>query len=148
MMPVHTDEPAVTDEGCGYAGEGKEMFCLAFVAAVEPTAAGEPGHGPLSALWQTGFRSRCAARVIIWTEVRVRSRHERTGPLVVTRLRHQHDQGSPLPDQLSSISVPGTVNFDAPSDDHKGDWQSSPLIPRMKRRIGLPEGGSGWGFPS
>ncbi|WP_234324935.1 hypothetical protein, partial [Streptomyces scabiei] len=28
----------------------------------------------LSALWLTGFRSRCAARVIIWTEVRVRSR--------------------------------------------------------------------------
>nr|WP_078579991.1 transposase [Streptomyces scabiei] len=28
----------------------------------------------VSALWLTGFRSRCAARVIIWTEVRVRSR--------------------------------------------------------------------------
>jgi hypothetical protein len=37
----------------------------------------------------------------------------------------------------------GTVNFDALSDDHKGDLQSSPLIPRMKGRIGLPEGGSG-----
>ncbi|WP_162688410.1 MULTISPECIES: hypothetical protein [unclassified Streptomyces] len=28
--------------GFGWAG----MFCLAFVSAVEPTAAGEPGHGP------------------------------------------------------------------------------------------------------
>ncbi|MGW4519375.1 hypothetical protein ACWEO4_47850, partial [Streptomyces sp. NPDC004393] len=26
----------------------------------------------VSALWQTGFRSRCAARVIFWTEVRMR----------------------------------------------------------------------------
>lgn len=47
-MPVDTDESAVTDEGCGYAGEGKEMFCLAFVAAVESAAAGEPGNGPLN----------------------------------------------------------------------------------------------------
>lgn len=38
----------MADEGCGYAGEGEEVFCLAFVAAVEPTAAGEPGHGPLN----------------------------------------------------------------------------------------------------
>ncbi len=42
-----TDESAVTDEGRGYAGEGKEVFSLAFVAAVESAAAGEPGHGPL-----------------------------------------------------------------------------------------------------
>jgi hypothetical protein len=47
-MPVHTDESAVTNEGCGYACEGEEMFCLAFVAAVKPAAAGEPGHGPLN----------------------------------------------------------------------------------------------------
>jgi hypothetical protein len=47
-MPVHTDESAVTDEGCGYAGEGKEMFCLAFIAAVESAAAGEPGNGPFN----------------------------------------------------------------------------------------------------
>lgn len=46
-MPVHTDESAVTDEGCGFPSEGKEMFRLAFVAAVEPAAASKPGHGPL-----------------------------------------------------------------------------------------------------
>ncbi len=40
------DESAVADEGCGYADEGEEVFGLALVAAVEPTAAGEPGHGP------------------------------------------------------------------------------------------------------
>ncbi|MER8091047.1 hypothetical protein ACIO6T_45270 [Streptomyces sp. NPDC087532] len=28
----------------------------------------------LSALWQTGSRSRCAARMAIWTELRVRPR--------------------------------------------------------------------------
>lgn len=33
---------------------------------------GRPTTRRLSALWQTGFRSRCAARVILWTEVRVR----------------------------------------------------------------------------
>lgn len=47
MLPVHTDESAVADEGHGYAGEGKEVFSLAFVAAVESAAAGEPGHGSL-----------------------------------------------------------------------------------------------------
>ena len=46
VLPVHTDKSAVADEGCGYAGEGEEVFCLAFVAAVESAAAGEPGHGP------------------------------------------------------------------------------------------------------
>ncbi|MGI3198698.1 hypothetical protein ACRJ4W_08920 [Streptomyces sp. GLT-R25] len=39
---------------------------------IEPALAG--GRRVLSALWLTGFRSRCAVRVIIWTEVRVRSR--------------------------------------------------------------------------
>lgn len=48
-MPVHTDESAVTDEGCGYADEGEEVFGLALVTAVEATAAGEPGHGSLDA---------------------------------------------------------------------------------------------------
>lgn len=36
----------MADEGCGYADEGEEVFGLALVTAVEPTAAGEPGHGP------------------------------------------------------------------------------------------------------
>lgn len=36
----------MADEGRGYADEGEEMFCLALVAAVEPAAADEPGHGP------------------------------------------------------------------------------------------------------
>lgn len=40
-------EAAVTDEGCGYADEGEKVVSFAFVAAVEPTAAGEPGHAPL-----------------------------------------------------------------------------------------------------
>jgi hypothetical protein len=46
-------------------------------------------EGGLSALWQPD--------------------HVRTGPLIVTRLRHQHDQGSPLLDQLSSISAPASI---------------------------------------
>lgn len=33
-------------EGCGDGGEGEEVFRLAFVAAVEASAAGQPGHGP------------------------------------------------------------------------------------------------------
>jgi hypothetical protein len=40
--------------GRGYADEGEEVLCLAFAAAVEPAAVGEPGHGPLnnpSARW-------------------------------------------------------------------------------------------------
>jgi len=36
----------VTDEDAGDGGEGKEVVRLAFVAAVEPAAASEPGHGP------------------------------------------------------------------------------------------------------
>lgn len=31
------------DEGCGYADEGEEVFGLAFVAAVQAAAAGQPG---------------------------------------------------------------------------------------------------------
>ncbi len=37
----------MTDEGCGYADKGEKVFCLVFVAAVEPSAAGKPRHGPL-----------------------------------------------------------------------------------------------------
>jgi hypothetical protein len=37
----------VADEGSGCADEAKEVFCPAFVAAVEPAAASKPGHGPL-----------------------------------------------------------------------------------------------------
>ncbi len=44
---VHTDESAVADEGCGYADAGEERFGLAFIAAVQTSAAGEPGHGSL-----------------------------------------------------------------------------------------------------
>jgi hypothetical protein len=32
------------DEGAGDAGEGEEVLGFAFVAAVESTASGEPGH--------------------------------------------------------------------------------------------------------
>lgn len=39
-------ESAVADEGAREAGEGEEVLSLAFVAAVESAAAGEPGHGP------------------------------------------------------------------------------------------------------
>lgn len=37
----------MADQGCDYADEGEEVFGLALVAAVETTAAGEPGHGSL-----------------------------------------------------------------------------------------------------
>jgi hypothetical protein len=63
-------------------------------------------------------------------------------------LRQVHLMHEEVFDELALKGFKGTVNFDAASDDHKGDLQSSPLIPRMKRRIGLPEAGSGWGFPS
>lgn len=33
-------------EGRGDGGEGEEVFRLALVAAVEASAAGQPGHGP------------------------------------------------------------------------------------------------------
>ena len=36
----------VADEGAGDAGEGEEVLCLAFVAAVASTAARQPGRGP------------------------------------------------------------------------------------------------------
>lgn len=35
---------AVADEGCGDADEGGEVFGLALVAAVQASAAGQPGH--------------------------------------------------------------------------------------------------------
>lgn len=34
-------------EGCGYGDEGEKVFGFAFVAAVEPAAASEPGHSAL-----------------------------------------------------------------------------------------------------
>ncbi len=37
----------MADEYGGYADEGQEVFGLAFVAAVQTSAAGQPGHGPL-----------------------------------------------------------------------------------------------------
>lgn len=37
-------QSAVADEGCGYAYEGEEVFGLAFVAAVQTSATGKPGH--------------------------------------------------------------------------------------------------------
>jgi hypothetical protein len=36
-------QSAVADEGCGYADESEEVFGLAFIAAVETAAAGQPG---------------------------------------------------------------------------------------------------------
>lgn len=36
----------MADEGCGYADEGEEVLGLASVAAVQTSAAGQPGHGP------------------------------------------------------------------------------------------------------
>jgi len=41
---VSVGESATADEGCGAVGESEEVFGLAFVAAVEPPASGEPGH--------------------------------------------------------------------------------------------------------
>lgn len=38
-------ESAVADQGAGDAGEGEEVVGLAFVAAVQTSASGEPGHG-------------------------------------------------------------------------------------------------------
>ncbi|GGQ97198.1 hypothetical protein GCM10010267_69160 [Streptomyces griseorubens] len=40
---VSLGESAMGDEGCGYADEGEEVFGLAFVAAVQTAAAGQPG---------------------------------------------------------------------------------------------------------
>jgi hypothetical protein len=36
------------DEDRGCADKGEEVLCLAFVSAVQASAAGEPRHGPLS----------------------------------------------------------------------------------------------------
>src|SRR5687768_7861526 len=84
------------------------------------------------------------------------SPQEPTEPGRLTRFfRHHYPPWKPRPSLLGPGALPvlinisgGTVNFDAVSDDHKGDLQSSPLIPRMKRRIDLPEGEPGWSFPS
>ena len=46
-LRIQAGESAVADEDCGYADEGEEVFGLALVAAVEPSAAGQPGHGSL-----------------------------------------------------------------------------------------------------
>ena len=43
---VSFGESAVADEGGGDGGEGCEVVGLAFVAAVEPAEASEPGHRP------------------------------------------------------------------------------------------------------
>jgi hypothetical protein len=41
-------QPMETDNTEGrYADEGEEVFGLALVATVEPSASGQPGHGPL-----------------------------------------------------------------------------------------------------
>ncbi|MFM9468532.1 IS110 family transposase, partial [Streptomyces scabiei] len=57
-----------------HAFQGKEGGLTRADARVILTLAPIPAKAArLSALWLTGFRSRCAARVIIWTEVRVRS---------------------------------------------------------------------------
>jgi hypothetical protein len=42
------DQPAVADEDCGYAGEGKEVFGFALVPPMEPAATRQPGHGSLN----------------------------------------------------------------------------------------------------
>jgi hypothetical protein len=47
-LRIQATESAVADEDCGCADEGEEVFGLAFVAAVEPAAAGQPGHGSLN----------------------------------------------------------------------------------------------------
>jgi hypothetical protein len=46
-LRIQAGESPVADEGCGYADEGNGVFRLAFVAAEEPTAACQPGHGSL-----------------------------------------------------------------------------------------------------
>ncbi|GAA4792422.1 hypothetical protein GCM10023329_50460 [Streptomyces sanyensis] len=40
-------QPAVADQSCGYAEEGMGVLGLAFIAAVEASATGQPGHGSL-----------------------------------------------------------------------------------------------------
>jgi len=37
----------VADQGCRDPDEGEEVLSLSLVAAVEPTAAHQPGHRPL-----------------------------------------------------------------------------------------------------
>jgi hypothetical protein len=44
---ISLGQSAVTYEGRGDGCEGKEVFRLALVAAVQAAAAGQPGHGPL-----------------------------------------------------------------------------------------------------
>ncbi|MBB4796205.1 hypothetical protein BJY54_006909 [Streptomyces nodosus] len=42
---ISVGQSPVTDEGAGDAGEGQEMAGFAFVASVETSASGKPGHG-------------------------------------------------------------------------------------------------------
>jgi hypothetical protein len=44
---ISVGQSAVAYEGCGDGSEGQEVFRLALVAAVQASAAGQPGHGPL-----------------------------------------------------------------------------------------------------
>jgi hypothetical protein len=86
---VSFGEAAVADEGCGYAYEGEEVFRLALVAAVEPSAVGKPRDGPLDdpsvaakplrrldaaagdAVSDTAFAEPAAQVVVVVTLVRV-----------------------------------------------------------------------------
>jgi len=45
LEDVSFGKSAVADQGAGDAGEGEEVVGFAFVAAVQSSAAGEPGHG-------------------------------------------------------------------------------------------------------
>jgi hypothetical protein len=62
--------PSTTEMASDVIAPGGQLGALLW-RATSAVAHGQT-HGLLSALWQTGFRSRCVARVIIWTEVRVR----------------------------------------------------------------------------
>lgn len=44
-FPGSDGQPTEADAQGRYANEGKEMLGLAFVAAVQASAAGQPGHG-------------------------------------------------------------------------------------------------------
>jgi hypothetical protein len=46
-MTSADSESPVADEGGRDTDEGEEVLGLSFVAAVQPTAAGQPGHGAL-----------------------------------------------------------------------------------------------------
>jgi len=55
-------ESAVADEGAGDAGEGEKVLGLAFVAAVESSAAGEPGRWVGRAVRCSLWGESCSAR--------------------------------------------------------------------------------------